>query len=115
MKAVSIIGIILILVGVITLASEGITYTKTEKVLDTGPIQATPKHRKTIPISPIAGGAAIAAGVATGYRRRETSLTPGLSGISADTVSTAGHYVDAGFSSRSPSEHCVHKPPQNAE
>ena len=63
MKAISIIGLILIIVGVIALASEGITYTKTEKVLDIGPIQATQKHKKTIPISPIAGGAAVAAGV----------------------------------------------------
>ena len=63
MKAISIIGIILIIVGVIALASEGITYTKTEKILDIGPIQATQQHRKTIPISPIAGGAAVAAGV----------------------------------------------------
>jgi hypothetical protein len=63
MRAISIIGVILIIVGVIALASQGITYTKTEKVLDIGPIQATAHHKKTIPISPIAGGAAVAAGV----------------------------------------------------
>jgi len=63
MKAISIIGLILIILGVIALASQGITYTKTEKVLDIGPIQATQTHKKTIPISPIAGGAAVAAGV----------------------------------------------------
>ena len=56
-------GILLIIFGIFVLASEGITYTKTEKVVDIGPIQATAKHRKTIPISPIAGGAAVAAGV----------------------------------------------------
>jgi hypothetical protein len=63
MRGISIIGVILIIVGVIALASQGITYTKTEKVLDIGPIQATAQHKKTIPISPIAGGAAVAAGV----------------------------------------------------
>jgi hypothetical protein len=63
MRAISIIGIVLIIFGIFLLASEGITYTKTEKVLDIGPIQATAKHRKTIPISPIAGGIAVAAGV----------------------------------------------------
>jgi len=62
MRSVSIVGIILIIVGVILLASGGISYTKTEKVLDIGPIQATAHHRKTIPISPLAGGAAVAAG-----------------------------------------------------
>ena len=72
MRPISILGIILIIFGVFVLASEGITYTKTEKVLDIGPIQATETHRKTIPISPIAGGAAVAAGVAlviSGARR----------------------------------------------
>ena len=73
MRAVSVIGIILIIFGVIALASEGITYTKTEKVLDIGPIQATAQHRKTIPISPLAGGAAVAAGIVlviVGYRAK---------------------------------------------
>src|SRR5215471_16598423 len=43
-------------------------------------------------------------------------ISPNLhaSWISADTVSTAGHDVVAGFSPRSLSEHCVHKPAQNA-
>ena len=63
MRPLLIVGIILIIFGVFILASEGITYTKTEKVLDIGPIEATTKHRKTIPISPIAGGAAVAAGI----------------------------------------------------
>jgi len=63
MRAISILGIVLIIFGIFVLVSEGITYTKTEKVLDIGPIQATAKHRKTIPLSPIAGGVAVAAGV----------------------------------------------------
>jgi len=63
MRPLSVVGIILIILGVLALASEGITYTKTEKVLDIGPIQATAKHQKTIPIPPIAGGAAVAAGI----------------------------------------------------
>jgi hypothetical protein len=63
MRPLSILGIILIIFGVFVLASEGITYTKTEKVLQIGPIEATAEHRKTIPISPIAGGVSVAAGV----------------------------------------------------
>jgi len=73
MRAISILGIVLIVFGIFVLASEGITYTKTEKVIDIGPIQATAKHRKTIPISPIAGGASVATGVAlviVGAKRR---------------------------------------------
>ncbi len=63
MKPISILGIVLIIFGIFVLASEGISYTKTEKVIDLGPIEATAKHRKTIPIPPIAGGAAVAAGI----------------------------------------------------
>jgi hypothetical protein len=63
MRPISILGIILIIFGIFVLASEGISYTKTEKVLDIGPIEATTTHHKTIPISPIAGGASVAAGV----------------------------------------------------
>ncbi len=73
MKSISVVGIILIIFGIFVLASEGISYTKTEKVLDIGPIEATEQHRRTIPIPPVAGWAAVAAGVAlviTGARRR---------------------------------------------
>src|SRR6266581_2629860 len=64
MRPISILGILLIIFGIFAIASEGITYTKTEKVLDIGPIEATAKHHKRIPLSPVAGGIAVAAGVA---------------------------------------------------
>jgi hypothetical protein len=63
MRPITIIGIVLIIFGVFALLAEGISYTKTEKVLDIGPIEATAQHRKTVPIPPIAGGAAVAAGI----------------------------------------------------
>src|SRR5262249_28811220 len=73
MKPITILGIVLIAFGVFVLASQGITYTKTEKVLDIGPIQATTQRQKTIPISPVAGGLILAAGVVlvvAGTKRR---------------------------------------------
>ena len=73
MRSISVLGIILIIFGIFVLASEGISYTKTEKVLDIGPIEATEQHLKTIPIPPVAGGAAVVAGLALviiGARRR---------------------------------------------
>ena len=72
MNPISILGIVLIVFGVFVLAAEGISYTKTEKVLDIGPIEATAERKKTIPIHPLAGGAALAAGVVlliTGTKR----------------------------------------------
>ena len=58
------IGILLIVFGIVALAVGGISYTTREKVIDLGPIQATANRQKTIPLSPIAGIASIAAGVA---------------------------------------------------
>jgi len=57
------VGILLIIVGVIGLAVGGINYTRREKVIDIGPIEATAEKRESIPIPPIAGGLALAAGV----------------------------------------------------
>ena len=56
------IGIALIVVGVLALALGGIRYTKREKVLDLGPIEATTEKHKTIPV--------VAPGWYRGGRRR---------------------------------------------
>jgi uncharacterized membrane protein YidH (DUF202 family) len=58
------IGIILIVFGVIALATGGIRYTTHDKVLDIGPVQATAEKHHLIPFSPIVGLAAIAGGIA---------------------------------------------------
>jgi hypothetical protein len=58
-----IVAIVLIVLGAISLAYGGISYTRREKVLDLGPIQATAEKHETIPLPPILGGIALAAGV----------------------------------------------------
>ena len=63
MKTGSLVGIILIVLGVISLAYQGISYTTHKKVLDVGPLQATKEEHKTIPLPPILGGLALASGV----------------------------------------------------
>ena len=57
------IGIILIILGIVALIFQGISYTKKEKVIDIGPIQATHEEKKTIPLSPILGVTALIGGV----------------------------------------------------
>jgi hypothetical protein len=57
------IGIFLIILGVIALAYQGITYTTQKKVLDIGPIQATKEEHKTIPLPPVLGGIALVGGM----------------------------------------------------
>ena len=63
MKPWLIAGVVLIIVGAIALGYQGITYTTREKIIQVGPIEATKKTEKTIPLSPILGGAAVAVGI----------------------------------------------------
>jgi hypothetical protein len=62
-SGVLIIAIVLIAIGVVSLAYQGITYTTREKVLEVGPIKATAEKERTIPLPPILGGLALAGGV----------------------------------------------------
>jgi uncharacterized membrane protein len=64
MKPAMLVGILLILLGIVALSYQGLTYTKREKVLDIGPIQASKETRKTIPLPPILGGLALAGRIA---------------------------------------------------
>ena len=63
MKSNSLLGIILIVIGIIALAYQGITYTTMEKVVDIGPIQVTADKTKTFPLPPIVGGIALVGGI----------------------------------------------------
>jgi hypothetical protein len=58
-----IVGVVLMVIGIIALAYGGISYTKREKVLDIGPIEATAERRETIPLPPLLGGLALAGGI----------------------------------------------------
>jgi hypothetical protein len=58
-----IIGLVLIVLGIGALAYQGFTYTTREKIVDIGPLHASADTEKTIPLSPIVGGVAIACGV----------------------------------------------------
>jgi len=73
MKPVQLLAIVVIVLGVAALAYQGFTYTTRETVIDIGPIHATADREKTVPLPPILGIAAVAAGVAllvVGTRKR---------------------------------------------
>jgi len=57
------VGIVLIILGIVALTYQGITYTTREKVLQIGPLEATKKTEKTIPLPPLLGGIALGAGI----------------------------------------------------
>jgi hypothetical protein len=62
-SGVLIIAIVLIAIGVVSLAYQGFTYTTREKIIDLGPIKATADKKHTVPLPPILGGLALASGV----------------------------------------------------
>lgn len=61
--AVPIVALLLIAIGVLGLAYGGFSYAYDDHVVDWGPIQATFERERKVPISPVAGGIALAAGV----------------------------------------------------
>jgi hypothetical protein len=72
MKAMLLVGVALVILGVIGLVYEGFTVTHEKKIVDIGPIQASKKEQETIPIPPILSWVAIGAGavlIFTGFRR----------------------------------------------
>lgn len=63
MKPIMLGGILLIILGVLALAYQGISYTRQEKVIDIGPIHATAEKHERIPLPPILGGLMLVGGI----------------------------------------------------
>jgi len=57
------IGIVLVIVGLISLIWGGISWTRQTAVVDVGPFEARAEERETLPLPPIIGGIAFAGGV----------------------------------------------------
>jgi uncharacterized membrane protein HdeD (DUF308 family) len=73
MKTAPLLGVVLIVLGVLALAYQGITYTTHKKVLDIGPLQATEEQHKTIPLPPVLGAIALMGGVVLVIAGRKTA------------------------------------------
>ena len=57
-----IVGLVLVIIGLISLLWGGISWTREKTIVDIGPIQARSQERETIPLPPIVGGLALVAG-----------------------------------------------------
>lgn len=72
MKAATIIGILLIVLGIAGFAMGGISVTHEKKDVDMGPVQISHKQTQTFPISPVLSTVSLVAGIgliAAGARR----------------------------------------------
>jgi hypothetical protein len=63
MRHMTIVGVVLILLGLAALVYQGVAYTSRETVVDIGPLHATADREKTLPLPPVVGIAALAGGV----------------------------------------------------
>jgi membrane-bound ClpP family serine protease len=63
MKTPAIVGLLLILIGIVAFAYQGISYTTTEKAIDLGPIQVTAEKTHTLPLPPVVGAIALIGGI----------------------------------------------------
>jgi hypothetical protein len=63
MKPATIVGILLIILGIIGFAAGGVSFTHEKKDVDLGPVQVSHQQKQTVPISPILSTIALVAGV----------------------------------------------------
>ena len=57
------IGVVLVLLGTAALIWPKLSYTQRETLVDVGPVNITADTKKSVPLSPILGGVALAGGV----------------------------------------------------
>src|SRR6185437_6886626 len=63
MKPATIVGILLIILGIVGFAVGGVSFTHTKKDVDMGPLQISHQQKETVPISPILSTISLIAGV----------------------------------------------------
>jgi uncharacterized membrane protein YidH (DUF202 family) len=64
MTVKNVAGVVLIVVGLVSLLLGGFRWTEDKTVIDVGPIKATAQEHKTLPIPPVVGGLLLVGGIA---------------------------------------------------
>jgi uncharacterized membrane protein len=62
-KMATIAGVVLIVLGIVSFAYQGFTYTTQKKVVDIGSLHATKNEKHTVPLPPVLGGILLAGGI----------------------------------------------------
>lgn len=63
MKTTTVLAIILIAIGIVAFAYQGITYTTRDKIVDLGPLSVTAEKTRTFPLPPVVGAIALVGGI----------------------------------------------------
>lgn len=63
MKVATLVGILLVALGIIGFVTGGFSFTKKDKIIDAGPVQVTADRKETVPLSPILSGIAVVGGI----------------------------------------------------
>ena len=63
MQMNQLLGVVLIVLGVVAFAYQGVTYTTRETAIDIGPIEVTTDRTRRLPLPPIVGAVAVVGGI----------------------------------------------------
>ena len=73
MKPLALVGVVLIVLGIVGLAVDNISFTERRTVVDAGPLKITADQQRTVPIPTIAGIAAIVVGLGLVFMGRKNA------------------------------------------
>ena len=73
MKPLALIGVVLIVLGIVGLAVDNISFTERRTVVDAGPLKITADQQRTVPIPTIAGIAALVVGLGLVFMSRKSA------------------------------------------
>lgn len=62
MRPAAVVGLVLVVLGVLGFALGGLSFTRKEKLLDIGPVEATADKKESVPIPPVLAGLALVGG-----------------------------------------------------
>lgn len=63
MKVATLVGILLLILGIIGFVAGGFSFTRNKTVIDAGPLKVEGKTQERVPLSPILSGLAIVGGI----------------------------------------------------
>ena len=73
MKPLAMVGVVLIVLGIVGLAVDNISFTERRTVVDAGPLKITADQQRTVPIPTIAGIAALVVGLGLVFMSRKSA------------------------------------------